>query len=196
MTKYTTNSCDFDLVFSGPESVEEYNTAAGRENAVLEDAVNNIIWRSTLPQWQRAFAEALETRYPDSPRLIDEEATRKAKARAKDKSAVADVKEKATRYIARVVAEHPSDDLAQLAQQVADTITINPAPTVRTSSGVNKGWLAKAQDILGRDEEAREATIERLLSVVPGYELQRDEDGVPIETSLARLIGKFMDASL
>lgn len=195
MTKYDTNSCDFELTFSGPASVEEYNEAAKRDNAVLEDAVNNIIWRSTLPQWQRAFAEALASKYPDMPRGVDEAATSKAKARAKDATSVTPVLEKATKYIARVVAANSADDLASLAQQVADAITINPAPTVR-AGGVNKGWIAKANDILGREEDAREATIEKMLAVVEGYDLQRDEDALPTEASLARLVGKYLDAML
>ena len=156
---YQTNSCDFELSFNGPASVEEYNEAAKREDAVLDDAVNNIIWRSTLPQWQRAFADALATRYPDHARIVDEAATAKAQTRAKDPSGVAPVMEKATKYIARVTAA-VSDDLSALAQQVADAIVINPAPTVRAGGGgVNKGWIAKAQDIISRDEEIGRAHV-------------------------------------
>lgn len=186
------------MVFEGPGSVEDYDALAGKQGACLEDAINNIIYRSTLPIWQREFAEALEKTF-GVKREVDEEATRKARARDEGASQVL---ERATRYIARVLAanEDRMDEIKQLAQQVADKIQINPAPQRRSTSApterVNKTWLAKARDILSRDEEARETAIAKLLKAVPGFELVRDDNNVPDETSLARLIGRYLDALL
>ena len=56
--QYETNSLGFTkLKFNGPGTVEDYDRAAGKVGACLEDAVDNTIYRSTLPEWQAAFAK-------------------------------------------------------------------------------------------------------------------------------------------
>ena len=197
---YDTSSVGYDLVFNGPATAEEYDKAAGRVNASVEDAVSNTIYRATLPKWQKAFVEVL-TALTGVKREVDAIATAKAVARAKDGAKTEDVLEKATKYIERASSIYAGDDkdklaeLATAAQSCADSIPVDPSASVR-QGGINKGWLAKAEDILGRDEDAQEATIAKLLSVVPDYVLDRDEDGKAEKTSLARLVGKFVAASI
>jgi len=91
---YESTSCGLDLTFSGPESVEIYDQQSGKSGACLEDAVTNVIYRSTLPKWQRAFADALKA-LTKVERLVDSAATAKAQSRAKDATVVEDVMEKA-----------------------------------------------------------------------------------------------------
>src|SRR5437660_12881398 len=57
--QYETNSLGYKLKFNGPSTVEEYDQAAGRVGACLEDAIDNTIYRSTLPEWQGSFAKKL-----------------------------------------------------------------------------------------------------------------------------------------
>lgn len=200
MKSYDTSSVGFDLVFNGPETAEEYDKAAGRVNAAVEDAVSNTIYRATLPKWQKAFVEVLAS-LTGVTRDVDAKATEKAKARAKDGAKTDDVLEKATAYIARASSIYAGDDkeklaeLAAAAQACADSIPVDPSASVR-QGGINKGWLAKAEDILARDEDAMEETIAKLLGVVDGFVLDRDEDGKPEKNSLARLVGKFVAASI
>lgn len=196
---YDTSSVGYDLVFNGPATAEEYDKAAGRVNASVEDAVSNTIYRATLPKWQKAFVEVLAA-LTGVTRDVDAAATAKAVARSKEGKAD-EVLEKATKYIERASSIYAGDDkdklaeLAAAAQTCADSIPVDPSASVR-QGGINKGWLAKAEDILGRDEDAQEATIAKLLSVVPDYVLDRDEDGKAEKTSLARLVGKFVAASI
>lgn len=196
---YDTSSVGYDLVFNGPSTAEEYDKAAGRVNASVEDAVSNTIYRATLPKWQKAFVEVLE-KVTGITRVVDAVATAKAVARSKDGKAE-NVLEKVTKYIERASSIYAGDDkdklaeLAKLAQETADSIPVDPSASIR-QGGINKGWLAKAEDILGRDEDAQEATIAKLLGVVPDYVLDRDDDGKAEKNSLARLVGKFVAASI
>lgn len=204
MKSYTTSSCGIPLKFNGPESVEEYDKLAGKAGAIVEDAATAVIAWSTLPEWQEAFVKKLID-VTGSTRLVDEAATKKAKERAEDASKVKDVLEKETAYIKRAQATLKAGtpltgvaDIAAfnaLAQEVADGIAIDPAPS-KKSGKPKKDLLEKAQQILARDVDAREAKITEFLNSVPGFDLERTAEGVPSEESLARLIGKFLDARL
>lgn len=201
MKQYPTSSAGFDLVFNGPSTAEEYDAKAGRVGAAVEDASTNTIYRSTLPKWQKAFVAALVA-LTSVERLVDSAATEKAKARAKAGVEVSDVLEKNTTYINRATAQYAGDDkdklaeLAKLAQDVANDIEVDPSATVRTP-GVDKGSLAKAEDILSRDEDSMETTVSKLLAGVPDYVLERnDDDNKPEKNSLARLVSKFVAASI
>ena len=81
------------------------------------------------------------------------------------------------------------------AQELADKIIVDPSPSVRQSA-TTKGDLAKADDILSKEPEAIEAKVEKMLAMVPDYDLGRDEDGKPERLSLARLISKWIDAMI
>ena len=201
-TKYKTSSIGFDLSFSGPETIDDYNLKAGVRAsglpAVLEDAVGaEIVW-GTLPEWQSAFADALAKQDPSFVREINAEATAKAKAAAKSEDAKpkAVVYETVSKSVKRYLAGKSDEEkaaLATLAQAVADTIVIDPSPSKR-SGKIKADYIAKADSILTLDEDAIEAKVEKLLSVVPTYELAREDDGKPNRDSLARMIGAYTDA--
>lgn len=206
MSKYATSSCDFDLSFPGPGSVEEYNQKAGGDRC-LADAVNNIILRSTLPQWQKKMADALES-LTSVVRTVDQVATDKAKSRAKEGTTVSDIKERATRYIARASAEYlatAGDDaelrksaqleLNTLAQTTADSMEVDPSPATR-AAGINKAYLTKADEILLRDEDAIEETVAKLVAKVGDFVLDRDDNGTPDRDSLAQLVGAYIKSDI
>ncbi len=88
MAKYETNSIGFPLTFEGPGSVEDYDRAFGKVGGCLEDACDNTIYRSTLPEWQEAFEPKVEA-LTGVKREINTKATEAAKARAKTPEAAA-----------------------------------------------------------------------------------------------------------
>lgn len=202
MTKqYEMSTNGYDLKVKGPSTVEEYDQKAGSSGQCLLDAIDNTIYRSTSPSWQAAFADALAST-TGITRGVDEEATAKAKSRSKDGTA-ADVPEKFRLYNLRVRAAVEAGsvpgvsvaDLNVLAQSVADNVEIDPSPRTREGT-LPKNILAKCDEILGLDPDAREAKITKLVNGVGSFDLVRDEDGTPNRTSLGRLIQAFITASI
>jgi hypothetical protein len=196
--KYETRSCGYKLAFEGPDSVEAYDQKANKTGQALEDAVNNTIYRGTLPEWQEAFARVLAQR-TGIAREIDADATAKLKARAKGE--VRDIPERFKVYNNRVQAVYANGDeakkkeLADWAQEVANSIEIDPSPTQRVSAAT-KGDLAKADDILDHDIDYVEAKVSKMLSKVPDFDLARDDENKPERTSFAKLIGKWIEVEL
>jgi hypothetical protein len=192
---YETNSLGYKLRFNGPATVEEYDQAAGRTGACLEDACDNTIYRGTLPEWQAAWAKRLEE-MTSTKRGVDQAATDRAKARSKKPEEVTDIPEKVKAYDARVKASMSDADknaLNAAAQEVADGILIDPSPSKRVA-GPDKALLAKADSLLTLPEDQLQAKIDKYTAAVEGYELETDEEsGKPDRTSLARLIGRYLD---
>lgn len=194
---YETNSLGYKLKFNGPAAVEEYDQAAGRVGACLEDACDNTIYRGTLPEWQAAWAKRLEE-MTGIKRGIDQAATDRARARSKKPDEVADVPEKVKAFDARVKASMSDADKAALnsvAQEVADSIVIDPSPAKR-QAGPGKDLLVKADSWLTLPEDQLETKINKAREAVPGYDLEMDENDKPDRVSLARLIGKYLDELL
>jgi hypothetical protein len=193
--QYDTNSLGYKLRFNGPATVEEYDQAAGRVGACLEDACDNTIYRGTLPEWMRAFAVRLEE-MTGTKRGTDAEATARAKARSKKPDDVKDVPEKVKAFHARVTASMSDADknaLNAVAQEVADTIAIDPSPAKRVS-GPDKQLLGKADSLLTLPDDQLDEKVEKMIGRVEGFELQRDENDRPDRSSLARLVGRYLEA--
>lgn len=191
---YETNSLGFKLKFKGPGTVEEYDRIAGKLGQCLEDGIDNVIYRSTLPDWQDKFGEYLEGIY--GKRQVNQVGTDAAKARSKTPDKVADIMETWKRFKNRVLAGASEADLAELAikaQEIADGISVDPSPG-KQRGGVRKDLREKAQSILTLPLDQLETKITALLDEVPGYDLERDSDNDnrPTEESLARLVGEIM----
>jgi hypothetical protein len=194
---YETNSLGYKLSFNGPKSVEDYDQKAGRVGACLEDACDNTIYRGTLPEWQDAFAAAVEEKLKVK-RGVDNTATERAKSRAKDPSKIQDVPEKVKAFIQRVTAgmsEQEKGELTVLAQSIANNIVVDPSPSKR-ARGPGKDLLAKADSLLTLPADQLQAKIDKYLSKVEGFELETDEADKPERNSLARLIGQYLDILL
>lgn len=221
--QYKTNSLGYDLTFVGPDTVEEYNQKAGRPNACLEDAVDNEIYRGTLPEFKEKFVKRL-SELTGLTLGTNEENTAKARARAKAAAlkagkteieadeAAAKVKassENETSFNLRVLAAvrkgevekkengvgtgelFTEEELAKIAQEVADGIQINPAPSQRVGPP-KKSDLEKADSLLAGDSDTLEGKISVWQTAVPEIEIQRGEDGKPLRDSLARAIGRYL----
>jgi len=194
---YETNSLGYKLKFNGPATVEEYDQAAGRVGACLEDACDNTIYRGTLPEWQAAWAKRLEE-MTGVKRGIDQAATDRARARSKKPDEVADVPEKVKAFDARVKSSMSDTDKAALnsvAQEVADTVGIDPSPAKRIA-GPDKSLLVKADSWLTLPDDQLEVKINKAREAVGAYDLELDENDKPDRISLARLIGKYLDELL
>lgn len=192
---YDVNSIGFKLKFVGPATVEDYDRVAGVVGTCLEDAISNVIYRGTLPEWHAAFAEKVEA-ITGSKREVNAEQTAKNQARAKEGVTVPNVLETVPKYVKRALASADDSQRAQIqaaAQAVADTIKVDPSPSKR-QSGPGKDLLAKADSWLTLDETAREEKVTKMLNGVPGFDLERDEENVPERASLARLIGEYLSA--
>lgn len=195
MSKYQTNSIGFELSFEGPSTVEEYDKAAGKVGLCLEDAVENTIYRGTLPKWHKAFAVKVEE-LTGVKREVNTKATDEAKARSKTPDKVADIMETVPRYVKRAIASMSDEDkkaLAVIAQEVADGISVDPAPSER-QRGIPKDLLAKADSVLTGTEDEIEAKVTRWSEMVPNFELERDEANKPTRESLAMLAGEVLKA--
>lgn len=204
--QYETSSCGIDLKFNGPDTVEEYDKKANAVGACLKDAVGGCIAWDTLPEWMEAFRKFLVEK-TGIQRQVDTAATEKAKARAETEEAkakVKDVYEKDAGFIKKLRAQAAAGGLTltdgssldkagfdAAGQAVADGISIDPAPSKRQGAP-KKEFLEKAKEVIARPVDAREASISKMLAVVE-FDLERDAENVPDETSLARLVGKFTD---
>lgn len=194
---YETNSLGYKIRLKGPGTVEEYDRAAGKVGACLEDGVYNTIFRGTLPEWQDAFGPKVEELFGQK-RQVDTRRTELARNRSKTPDKVADVLETWTTFHNRMLATASDEQKAQLAtiaQQVADTITIDPSPSKR-AAGVPKEYREKAQQWLTLPEDQLEAKVTKALDAVEGFQLDRDENNKPTEESLARLIQQYVGTLL
>lgn len=200
MAKYTTRSIGFPLVFNGPDTVEDYDRAAGKVGSCLQDAVENTIYRGTLPEWQDAFAKKV-AELTGTTRGVNAEATAAAKARSKTPEKVKDVLETVTTYVNRATANMSDEDktaLAKLAQEVADSVMVDPSPSKR-QAGVPKEYKAKAESLLTLPTDQLEAKITawgEKYDSVDVSNLERDEAGKPTVDSLGRLVGQVMAEKL
>jgi hypothetical protein len=198
--QYETSSCGYNLKFSGPGTVEEFDKRAGKDGQCLENGVMKIMWHETLPEWQEAFAEVLHQR-TGIARAVDEEATNRVKAKSKNPQNVTPLNERLRTYNARVHAEWVNGDenkklaLQQWAQETADTIQVDPA-SATPQAAAQKGDIAKANDILSHDSDYIEERVSKLLSKVPDFDILRDDEGKPDAQSLARLINRYVIADL
>lgn len=194
--KYRTQG--FNLESPGPATVEEYDQKAGGPGKCLEDAIDNEIYRGTIPAfWRKALPKVVEL--SGIALGVDEKATAKAKERAKTPEAaakVSDVPEKFSSYISRVEATFGDDkekhaELEALLKEIALSVEIDPSPSNR-EKGPGRDMLDAADSILGLPEEKREEKIGKMQAACTDATLERDEAGLPERESLARLVKAYV----
>lgn len=193
----TVNSGPFkDLSFPGHDSPEDFDRDAGQQGACVEEGDTSICYRSTLPEFHDTFTPILEG-LSNIKRGVNQEATDKAKSRAKDGAKVKDVPESFITWANRVKAQMSDADWKAIdaaARECAAGIRIDASPGKRMA-GPDKSLLAKADSQLQLPPDQLQAKVEKYLGTVEGYDLQMDEaTGKPERVSYARLIGKYVDA--
>src|ERR1043165_3012948 len=130
---YEVSTMGFDVKFNGPDTVEDYDRAAGKVGSCLADSCENTIYRSTLPELHGKLVETIE-KLTGIKREVNQAATDAAKARAKDPSKVKDIMETVPKFVKRATAGMSKEDLASLGQEIqtiADGITVDPSPSKR-----------------------------------------------------------------
>lgn len=187
-----------DLPFPGHENAEEFDREAGEQGACVEEADASVAYRSTLPEFHKAFTATVE-QLSGVKRGINEDATNKAKARAKDPAKVEPVPESFITYANRVKASLSEADwkaLDSAARELAAQTKIDASPGKR-QAGPGKDLLAKADSLLTLPADQLSAKTDKYLGVCEGFDLQMDEaTGKPERTSLARLVGKYLEYML
>lgn len=209
-----TTTAGFDVVFTNyPATSAEYDAKAGPTESGLpasyETALLNDIWRDGLPK-AHAIATPLLEALTGEKRGINIEQTEKAQARA---TALAEkkgvpapivkpVSETFNKFAARAEANYAGSDEAKRAeigavlQKAVDQVEIDPSPTARAAA-VNKGDLAKADQILALSIDEIEVKVAKIEAVIGTETIDRDEEtSKPTRDSLARAIGLWVKASL
>lgn len=187
-----------DLGFPGHENAEEFDREAGYQGAAVEEGDTSIAYRSTLPEFHKAFTPTME-QLSGVKRGINEEATEKAKSRSKDPAKVEPIPESFITYANKVKAQLSDADwkaIDDAARELANTIKIDASPSKRMA-GPGKDLLAKADSLLQLPPDQLQAKIDKYLGAAEGYDLTIDEStGKPERSSLARLVGKYLDFML
>lgn len=159
MKDTTIRSLGLDLAVKVPESVDEFNTLAGNANACLDEATNNILYRSWLADFRSTYCEKLETT------AGIERKTRDTGKKDTKGEPVLVYDESEAEFVKRVCAEKGVEITAfkSLADEVAAGIAFDPKATERKTAGpkkLPKMYLEIAQKVL--DAGAAEAVAAKL----------------------------------
>jgi hypothetical protein len=195
MADMTVNTGPFkNLAFIGHDTADSFDKEAGKIGACVEEADASLAYRSTLPDFHDKFTPRLEE-LSGVKRGVNQEQTDKLKARAKDPSKVNDVPESFITFANRAktsVSEDVWKKIDEEARALAKTIKCDASPAAR-ERGPKKMFLDKADSWLTLDDNALEAKIGPALNAVPDFDLERDDNGKPERSSLARLIERYVD---
>jgi hypothetical protein len=184
-----------DLPFPGHESAEEFDREANEAGACVEEADASVAYRSTLPEFHKAFTPTVE-QLSGVKRGTNDEATAKAKARSKTPEKVDPVPESFITYSNRVKAQVDEamwNKIDDAARKLSAQTAIDASPSKRMA-GPGKDLLTKADSLLALPADQLQTKIDKYLGAVEGFELQTDEaTGKPERASLARLVGKYLE---
>ena len=178
------------IILKEAESIEEFDTLAGRVGAALDAANDEVTYRGTLNECRRKIVEELE-------KVTGVKRTVIGKGPAKKDGTQPDVLEKDTVYVKRI--ENgilPSADIDALFQRVADTVAFDPASS-SASGTVAKRFYSIADGVIAA-VDAGQATWDtfrtNFTAANPGFEFD-EVDGVPTRDSLAAAF-KYDEARL
>lgn len=192
-----------NVIILGHNSVEERDREAGKVGSTLEDADYSDIYRSTLPEIHDKAAKEFET-ITSVLRSTNEAQTAKNQQRAdaaatkasKPTKPVTPVKETFVEFAKRLQATVTPEvwkSLDTKFREIALATPVDASPTKRLGAP-SKAAQEKAADILSRDSAGIEAAIEKLETLVPDFDLERDADGKPEQMSLARFVKAYLVA--
>lgn len=157
------NTLGFELSISVPADAAEYDRLARKENACVESAVFNTIYRSTLAKFRDVFTSRVEneTSIPrESEPILDAQGQVK---KNDDGDELFRYTETEKDYFARVCAtlvkdgsfaspEAAAASFANMAQEIMSSIAFDPAEKERAPAGPKK--IAKAYVELASQREA------------------------------------------
>lgn len=147
--EYKTNT---GLVFKHevPSSVEEFDQNAKKAGACLEEATNNVVYRSSLAEFRASMCEKLEEKYKEP---------RKTKVSGKNKAGedIVVFAETENDYIERVAALQKVEvtSFQALADEVSKSISFDASATVRKGGPIKLGkfWLELGAQAIAKGVE-------------------------------------------
>jgi hypothetical protein len=174
------------LTVSVPDSYEEFDRLAKRAGAALDEAVKNVLYRSTLASFRDLFTEELQT-YSGVERktkpVLNKDGSPKLD---EDKNEISVYDQTENDYfdtaVAHLAASKGVDrdtiisELTSLAQSVLDKLPFDPSATERASAGpkkVAKTYIEVAEKLIaeGRAETVA-AKLSELLGITVTAEVQ------------------------
>lgn len=122
MKSITNRTLGFAVTVSVPETAEEYDGLAGRVGACVDDANNNVLYRSWNHKFRKALCEAVEEETGEERGNTVNEETGKKTFTEQEKV-----------YVSRVISEGliEQEEVDSIAQRVAPGIEFDPKPTSR-----------------------------------------------------------------
>jgi len=174
MQRVNVSSLGFNLTKEVPSTVDEYNALAPkRENAALEDAINNTLYRGTLAEFRGAVLEELGTLTGVERAVVKPAAT-------EDDN---DVFESEGKWWKRILAskgitknEDIPSEWSNIAQKHMDAAGFDPSAKERSSDGptVGKKDLAMADELIKRGADKVAQVAAQLASKLSTPEVARE----------------------
>lgn len=185
-------SLGFDVTVSVPSTVEENDKLAGRANATLEDAVDNVVYRSGngLPAFREALAEGIEqaTGIKRQSEAIMTKATPTAPAEQKKDSETGELLFKFTEseadYIDRVLAEttRTRESFADQAAAAQSAVKYDPTASERTPGGPKTPPKTVFETVDALISAGQATQVAASLTTILGRQVEADRE------SLARAV--------
>jgi hypothetical protein len=151
------------LNVSVPSSVQEFDQLGKREGACLDEATNNVLYRSVLAEFRDTFCEKIEA----DTKI--ERKTRETTKKDKDGNPVVVFDETEGDYMKRVCAQlsRTPESFQSVADAVVAAIVFDPSATERKAAGpkkLPKLYLDIAQSVI--DQGAAEKVAAKLSGIV------------------------------
>src|SRR6266404_4434528 len=151
-----------DLPFPGHADAEEFDREAGEAGACVEEADASVAYRSTLPDFHKAFTPTLES-LTGIKRGVNEDATAKAKARSKTPDKVDPVPESFITWTNKIKTQVSEEDWKAIdaaARELSAQTKIDSSPGKR-QAGPGKDLLTKADSLLTLPADQLQTKIDK-----------------------------------
>lgn len=180
------------LEFRGHDSIEQYDAEAGYPGAALETADRFHVHRETMGRFDQEMTPVIE-RITGIKRECDERLTAKRRKASPNPERISPIRERFLSYLLRVDAlatEEQKAEVKREALRLSRSLQISTAPAERKAP-LEQRFYERADSILSADLETIDSKVSRWQSLVPDFELARDNDGKPIRDNLARLLQRY-----
>lgn len=200
-----TTTGPFSVEYLGHADAQAFDLNAGVTGACVETADLMICWRETHPKFHRLFIPILEELSGVS-RQENKKATKaklagiKPENRDKATPVMESFNTFANRAKALVLKRDSGqtlwEQIEERALAMSKTLAIDATPTIRLSPIV-KGDLSIAEQWLAAgDLDFVEDRITKFSNYLDGYDVERDDENIPMADSLSRLITKYKEKKL
>lgn len=195
MKPRTYNSLDLDLQVPAPETVEEFDTNAGKPGACLNEAINNVVYRSWLADFRSLFLHGgeIEVTNADGTKSkvkvegIDDITKIEREGTANDAGEIVKWTETEGKYFARVCAklQKPASEFQAHANKIAKLIPFDAKASPRTFAPKKtaKAYLDAATQIIDKGEAVASKVAAELAKLL-GIDVQPNRESLGKAISL------------